>query len=54
MFGSQLGLDATKKRKEKGLTRDWPNDIVMTEEVKQLVNERWDEYGIDKNDQQTD
>ena len=36
-----------KKMREEGLTRDWPNDIEMSEEIKQYVNERWDEYGID-------
>jgi len=45
--GSKIGIDATKKLKEEGLTRDWPKDIVMSEEIKQLVDKRWDEYGID-------
>lgn len=45
--GSKIGIDATKKWREEGLTRDWPNDIVMTDEIKQLVDKRWDEYGID-------
>ncbi|HHY81398.1 MAG TPA: menaquinone biosynthesis decarboxylase [Clostridiales bacterium] len=47
IFDNKIGIDATKKWKEEGLTRDWPNDIVMTDAVKQLVTERWDEYGID-------
>lgn len=50
IFENKIGIDATKKLKAEGLSRDWPNDIVMTDAVKQLVNERWDEYGIDKND----
>lgn len=49
LWEKRIGIDATKKWKEEGLTRDWPNDIVMTDAIKQLVNERWDEYGIDKN-----
>jgi len=49
IFENKIGIDATKKWKEEGLTRDWPNDIVMTDATRQLVNERWDEYGIDKN-----
>lgn len=44
----RIGIDATKKWKEEGLTREWPNDIVMSEEIKQRVDERWDKYGIDK------
>ncbi len=43
----KIGVDATKKLKEEGLTRDWPKDIEMSEEIKQYVNERWNEYGID-------
>lgn len=44
---NKIGIDATRKMKEEGLTRDWPNDIVMSEEIKRYVSERWDEYGID-------
>jgi 4-hydroxy-3-polyprenylbenzoate decarboxylase len=43
----KIGIDATKKFKEEGLKRDWPNDIEMTPEIKQYVSERWNEYGID-------
>ena len=46
LHGDQVGIDATKKMREEGLTRDWPNDIVMTDAVKQYVDERWNEYGI--------
>lgn len=49
LWENRIGIDATKKWKEEGLTREWPNDIVMADSVKQLVDERWDEYGIDKN-----
>jgi len=44
--GNKIGIDATKKWKDEGLTRDWPNDIRMTEQMKQQVNERWSEYGF--------
>ncbi|MBP1927153.1 4-hydroxy-3-polyprenylbenzoate decarboxylase [Sedimentibacter acidaminivorans] len=47
IIDDKIGIDATKKLKSEGLTRDWPNDIEMSEEIKQYVNERWDEYGID-------
>ncbi len=46
LLGSRIGIDATKKLREEGLTRDWPNDIVMTDAVKTYVEERWNEYGI--------
>ena len=42
----KIGIDATAKWEEEGLTRDWPHDIVMSEEMKQYVDKRWDEYGI--------
>ncbi|MGB4661811.1 MAG: menaquinone biosynthesis decarboxylase [Mobilitalea sp.] len=44
--GSKIGIDATKKWKEEGLARDWPNDIKMTDQMKQQVSERWSEYGF--------
>ena len=43
----RCGIDATKKIAEEGYLRDWPDDIVMSDEIKNLVDSRWDEYGID-------
>ncbi len=47
ILGQKIGIDATRKLKGEGLSRDWPEDIVMTQEVKQAVSERWSEYGLD-------
>lgn len=44
----RLGIDATKKIANEGYLRDWPNDIVMSDEIKNLVTRRWEEYGIDE------
>ncbi len=44
--GDLLAVDATIKVAGEGYTRDWPADIVMTEAIKQRVDERWGEYGI--------
>jgi 4-hydroxy-3-polyprenylbenzoate decarboxylase len=44
---NKFGIDATKKWKEEGLTRDWPEDITMSQEIIDLVSERWKEYGLD-------
>jgi 4-hydroxy-3-polyprenylbenzoate decarboxylase len=41
-----LGIDATAKGPLEG-TREWPPEIDMTPEVKELVTRRWAEYGID-------
>ena len=48
-FGHRLGIDATKKFKEEGHAREWPDDIVMSEEIKKKVTKRWSEYGFEKN-----
>ncbi len=37
-IGSKMGIDATRKWKEEGYTREWPEDIVMDEDVKKKVD----------------
>jgi 4-hydroxy-3-polyprenylbenzoate decarboxylase len=44
-YGGKLGIDATHKGVDEG-TRPWPEEIVMTDDVKALVDRRWEEYGI--------
>jgi len=46
-YGSKMGIDATKKWKEEGFTREWPDRIVMDEATKQRVEAMWGELGID-------
>jgi len=45
-YGSKMGIDATKKWPEEGHTREWPDDIVMDEETRQMVDRKWKEYGL--------
>ena len=45
-MGNRLGIDATKKWATEGYTRDWPDDIEMSAEVKDLVSRKWADYGI--------
>ncbi len=45
-YGSHMGVDATRKWKEEGFTRPWPEEIVMSPEIKALVTKRWKEYGF--------
>ncbi len=45
-YGSKMGIDATRKSKEEGMMRDWPEEIEMSEEIKRLVSEKWERYGI--------
>jgi 4-hydroxy-3-polyprenylbenzoate decarboxylase len=45
-YGGKLGIDATHKWTNEG-ARDWPDRIEMTTEVRDLVDRRWKEYGIE-------
>jgi 4-hydroxy-3-polyprenylbenzoate decarboxylase len=45
-YGGKMGIDATKKLPSEGFSREWPPDIVMSAEIKRLVEERWKQYGI--------
>ncbi|NLU49665.1 MAG: menaquinone biosynthesis decarboxylase [Syntrophomonadaceae bacterium] len=47
LFGSKIGIDATKKWESEGHPREWPDDIEMLPEIKALVDRRWKEYGLD-------
>ena len=46
--GSKIGIDATRKTSAEGMERSWPEDIVMTEAIRQKVAGRWREYGLDE------
>jgi 4-hydroxy-3-polyprenylbenzoate decarboxylase len=45
-YGSKMGIDATRKTREEGMMRDWPDEIFMSEEIRKLVDSRWKEYGF--------
>jgi 4-hydroxy-3-polyprenylbenzoate decarboxylase len=45
-YGSKIGIDATRKWKEEGFDRDWPELITMDGETKRRVDEMWDKLGI--------
>lgn len=45
-YGSKMIIDATNKWKEEGFDREWPEKIVMSDDIKQLVDEKWSRYGI--------
>jgi len=46
-FGSKIGIDATRKGPLEGRQREWPPDIVMSRDIKALVDHKWNEYGIE-------
>jgi 4-hydroxy-3-polyprenylbenzoate decarboxylase len=45
-YGSKMGIDATRKTREEGMMRDWPDEIWMSDEIRRLVDSRWKEYGF--------
>lgn len=45
-YGSKIGVDATRKWKSEGYTRDWPEEIIMSAAVQDKVSKRWSEYGF--------
>ncbi len=46
-IGSKVGIDGTKKWAGEGFEREWPGEIVMSDEVREKVTRRWKEYGLD-------
>ena len=40
-FGSKMGIDATSKWPEEGFQREWPDEIIMSDEVKKRVDQLW-------------
>jgi 4-hydroxy-3-polyprenylbenzoate decarboxylase len=45
-FGGKLGVDATEKGPMDDITQAWPDEIVMTEDVRERVSRRWKDYGL--------
>ena len=45
-YGSKMGIDATRKWKEEGFTRRWPDEIVMSEDVRRRIDSMWPELNI--------
>jgi 4-hydroxy-3-polyprenylbenzoate decarboxylase len=46
-YGSKMGIDGTRKWKEEGFMREWPNKIVMDEATKARVDAMWRDLGIE-------
>lgn len=45
--GSKMGIDATKKWPAEGHSRIWPDDVEMSKDIKDLVDRKWKDYGIE-------
>jgi 4-hydroxy-3-polyprenylbenzoate decarboxylase len=45
-FGGKLGIDATEKGPMDELGQPWPDEIRMTDDVRERVTRRWKDYGF--------
>lgn len=45
-WGTKVGIDATKTWPEEGNNREWPDEIVMSDDVKKQVDAKWKELGL--------
>jgi 4-hydroxy-3-polyprenylbenzoate decarboxylase len=45
-YGGKIGIDATHKGPAEG-AREWPPEIEMSPEIRERVDRRWSEYGIE-------
>jgi 4-hydroxy-3-polyprenylbenzoate decarboxylase len=45
-FGGKLGVDATEKGPLDDVVQAWPDEIRMTEEVRERVTRRWKDFGL--------
>jgi 4-hydroxy-3-polyprenylbenzoate decarboxylase len=45
-YGGKLGIDATEKGPMDDLGQPWPEEIRMTDEVRERVTRRWKDYGL--------
>jgi 4-hydroxy-3-polyprenylbenzoate decarboxylase len=44
--GSKMGIDATKKLPGEGIVREYPEELAMPREIKEVIDRRWAEYGL--------
>ncbi len=46
-YGFKMGIDATKPLPGEGHDREWPEPMVMTDEVKTRIDEMWGDLGLE-------
>lgn len=46
-FGSKIGIDATRKWPNEGFNREWPDELIMTPEVKERIDRLWPDLELD-------
>ncbi len=45
-FGGKLGVDATEKGPLDDVAQPWPEEIRMSDEIRERVTRRWKDYGL--------
>jgi 4-hydroxy-3-polyprenylbenzoate decarboxylase len=45
-WGTKMGIDATRAWPEEGQARPWPDEIVMSREIKDIVDKKWKDLGV--------
>ncbi|MCX9010393.1 MAG: menaquinone biosynthesis decarboxylase [Candidatus Methanoperedens sp.] len=45
-LGSKMGIDATRKGRDEGFEREWPDALEMDEKVKARIDQVWKESGL--------
>lgn len=46
-WGTKVGIDATKAWAAEGYTREWPDEIEMSAEIKEMVDKKWKGLGLE-------
>jgi 4-hydroxy-3-polyprenylbenzoate decarboxylase len=46
-WGTKVGIDATKTWPQEGNTREWPDEITMSDDIKKIVDDKWKELGLE-------
>ena len=46
-WGTKVGIDATKAWPAEGYTREWPDEIEMSAEIKTMVDKKWMDLGLE-------
>jgi 4-hydroxy-3-polyprenylbenzoate decarboxylase len=46
-WGTKVGIDATKAWVAEGYTREWPDEIEMSAEIKEMVDKKWKGLGLE-------
>jgi 4-hydroxy-3-polyprenylbenzoate decarboxylase len=46
-YGSKMGIDATRKWSSEGFSRPWPDEILMDENTKAIVDKKWKDLKMD-------